>query len=277
MTNAPQRIDVASYLNVQEAELAQMELQAEGVPAWLENASLVSWAWYYINATGGVKVCVLPADVERARAILHPPHPAEQTATPSWRCKHCGADVEAAWTTCWHCGTSKTGEEDPAFFQQPAVDQSFWHASQGAVAVAVGISGPVLFAISHGSILAIVAWAVVVACMLTLQSWWQAEENGVRPEGDVSSVAAIEPDAATERVVSDEYVRFEATVRRAWWSAVLTPCFLPLSLYAVWLLVRVDWPAERWKPRERRRYIGAWAVSLAWIMLVAAPFWLMWR
>jgi hypothetical protein len=32
-----------------------------------------------------------------------------------WKCGKCGEMVESAFDTCWNCGTSKDGVEDPAF------------------------------------------------------------------------------------------------------------------------------------------------------------------
>jgi hypothetical protein len=265
MTNAPTLTRVTSYLSAAEADLLQMQLQAEGIPARLENAALASWAWYYINATGGVKVFVSSTDAGRARAVLWPARQTSQPVAPPWRCKKCEADVDSAWITCWHCGASIEGEEDSAFFEQPAVDQSVWNVSHAAVAVAVGISGPLLFVGSHGSLALLAAWATAVVCVLILQACWRADADGGSQEPDASVVAAIEADA-TEPAISKEYVRFEDTIRRAWQSAVFSLDFPFLLFYAIWLLVRLDWPSEPCRSRERRRYVAAWALLAAWIM-----------
>jgi len=34
---------------------------------------------------------------------------------PDWQCSKCGADVPASFDTCWACGTSVEGVEDPTF------------------------------------------------------------------------------------------------------------------------------------------------------------------
>ena len=232
-----------------------MLLEAENIPSWLENAALVSWFWHYNNATGGVKLCVRSPDVARLEAVLRRPPPIDQVAPPPWQCPKCQAQVEATWTTCWHCGASAEGQEDPEFFDQPGVDHSVWRGSRWAITIIIGLSGPVVLALSHMSAFALLAWALGVGCLLAMQTSQpaDAELDGQSRLGLDREVGIDEPP------ISQAYARFEQTVLRAWQSAGVSLWFSPLALYAIWLLLRLDWPEEQWKPRERRRYFGAWA------------------
>jgi len=63
---------VASYQDASEGELARLQLAMHGIPAFLENANLVLWAWYYSFAVGGVKVFAPETEAQRAWNILHP-------------------------------------------------------------------------------------------------------------------------------------------------------------------------------------------------------------
>jgi hypothetical protein len=264
MTSAVQPIRVASWLTVPEADLAQMLLEAEEIPSWLENAALVSWFWHYNNATGGVKLCVRSPDVARTEAVLRRPLPIDEAASPPWQCPKCQAQVEATWTTCWHCGASAEGQEAPEFFEEPSVDHSVWRGSGWAITIIIGLSGPLVLALSHMSAFALLAWALGVGCLLAMQTLQpaDAELDGQSRIGPDREVGIDEPP------ISQGYVRFEQSILRAWHSAVLSVWFFPLALYAVWLLVRLDRPEEPWKPRERRRYFGAWTFSMAWTFLL---------
>ena len=60
-------VKVRSFLGVAEAELARVRLAMDGIPARLSNAEFVSWAWYYSNASGGVKLFVNEPDAPGRR------------------------------------------------------------------------------------------------------------------------------------------------------------------------------------------------------------------
>jgi hypothetical protein len=113
--NMPSLVKVRSFLGVAEAELARIRLAMDGIPACLGNAEMVSWAWYYSNAIGGVKLFVNEPDHSRAAIILAPQPVPEQFQPSRWHCPKCQADMDGLWSFCWSCGTSKQGEEDPDF------------------------------------------------------------------------------------------------------------------------------------------------------------------
>jgi len=96
---------VRSYTHVHEAHLAKSVLEASGIEAFIVNEHLVSMAWTYSNAVGGVKVVVPEERADEAVQILQagadplegpfalgprPSHDASDT------CRRCGAGVFAS-------------------------------------------------------------------------------------------------------------------------------------------------------------------------------------
>lgn len=60
-------VRIASCLDVPRADLAQLALAREGIPAALGNANFLAWFWHYSNAVGGVTVHVRNKDAQQAR------------------------------------------------------------------------------------------------------------------------------------------------------------------------------------------------------------------
>ena len=250
----------------------QMQLAGEGISARLENAAFLSWFWHYSIATGGVKLWVLEGDAQDAQAVLWSwRETASVTGTP-WQCPKSGESVDSAWSTCWHCGVSKDGEEDPSFWEQPALESPPWRCSERTLATIVGLSGPLVFLLSRGSLPALAIWVVAVVWLRMLQNWQVAEEDGKRSDVDRPSrlmVEAAPEDAA--RATADDDTQLEETIRRAWQTAVLSLWFFPLVFYSLWLLWRLALPEGPLHPREQRRYVGAWAFNC--FELAKAAFW----
>ena len=63
-------IVVRSYTHVHEAHLAKSVLEATGIEAFIANEHLVSMAWTYSNAIGGVTVAVPEERAAEAAQIL---------------------------------------------------------------------------------------------------------------------------------------------------------------------------------------------------------------
>ena len=61
---------VDSFWSVEEAQLARIQLEMEGVHAHLDDEYFVRMAWIDANAISGVKLRVKSADGDRAREIL---------------------------------------------------------------------------------------------------------------------------------------------------------------------------------------------------------------
>jgi len=61
---------VRSFWSAEEAQLARIRLEMEGVHAYLEDETLVGMAWIEANAVRGAKLLVKSSDAERAKQIL---------------------------------------------------------------------------------------------------------------------------------------------------------------------------------------------------------------
>jgi hypothetical protein len=263
MTNASRPTSVAAYVNVAEAELARMQLATEGIPARLDNATLVLWFWHYSNATGGVKVLVAERHVPRAKIVLSARPTPPQWRPPTWPCPRCHAEVDGLWHYCWSCGTSRDGAEDPHFFDEPPAltadaDGPSPQLAAGFLAFAVVLLLLGLSSSAEGTALCGLALflALVAACCH-------------RPACGVEEAAAVllpgvmrepawpfdGPDGLRLEEQSDAFLR-------TWQAAALSLFFFqPLGLYVLWKLCRIEPPAAALPPRDRRRYWGAWAVA----------------
>jgi hypothetical protein len=277
MTTAPRWVRLTSYLNVAQADLAQIQLAAEGISAYLENAAFLSWFWHYSIATGGVKLWVLEGDAQVAQTVLWSWREAAPATEAPWQCLKCGEAVDPAWTTCWHCGASRYGEEDASFGEQPAVGTPPWRCSERTLATIVGLSGPLVFLASRGSLSALAVWVVAVVWLRMLQNWQAADEDRTGSDVDRPGRPTVEPVIeAAEPGTADDYTQPEETILRAWQAAVLSLWFSPLLLYSLWLLWELALPASPLRPREQRRYIGAWVFNVLGLAQATFPFWIAW-
>lgn len=270
-TTAPRLVRVASYLNSAEAELARARLAMDDIPAWLENATLVLWVWYYSDAVGGVKVFVPEPEAERAWTILHPPRESDGEDRPHGTCPACEAQLDSAWTVCWRCGCTAEGERDPGFFEPPSLVPFPLRCSANLLAAIVGMSGPLLFLVSGGWMPLLLFWMFAVVLVMGLREGWPADEDAATPPDDL-----LDRDETVADADSDTYTAVEAAVFRAWKAAVFSFCFPPLVLYSLWLLMWLDAPDAPLPPREQRRCLVALAIGLIEIGLFAL-FFLPWR
>lgn len=101
---------IASYPFLSVAQVAQAALQAEGIPAFFENAEIVNADWLLGNAVGDVKLLV-PAEHEAAaRDVLATKRLNESRRNKAGsndntdRCLACGAALPIESTTCAACG-----------------------------------------------------------------------------------------------------------------------------------------------------------------------------
>lgn len=116
-------VTIATFLTPDLAHIARARLDAEGIPAFLENESAVSMISVLSNAVGGVKLQVDASDFERASEILglededeDPSSSIKADAFP-WICGQCGEESEATFSICWFCGASRDGEVEPAMIE----------------------------------------------------------------------------------------------------------------------------------------------------------------
>lgn len=95
---------VRAYTHVHEAHLARSVLEATGIQAFIANEHLVSMAWTYSNAIGGVQVVVPEEQAEEAARILQsvagpldgPLAPGPPPDDASDTCRTCGASAFAS-------------------------------------------------------------------------------------------------------------------------------------------------------------------------------------
>ena len=274
MTTAPRLVRVASYLNSAEAELARVRLAMDEIPAWLENATVVLWFWYYSNAVGGVKVFVPQPEAERAWMILHPPHEPDGEDRPHGTCPACEAQLDSAWIVCWRCGCTADGERDPDFFAPPPLVPFPLMCPANLLAAIVCMSGLLLFMVSGGWMPLLSFWVFAIVLVLGLRSVWPADEDASEPPDDLPDRDETDADAD-----SDAYDAVEAAVYRIWKTAVFSisfPLFTLLSplvlIYSLWLLIGRNAADAPLPPREQRRCLVALAISLIEIGLFAVFF-----
>jgi hypothetical protein len=63
-------VTIASFTDVAEAQLARERLELEGIRAFVVDGQTAGVMPYLTSSTGGVRVQVQPADLERAREVL---------------------------------------------------------------------------------------------------------------------------------------------------------------------------------------------------------------
>jgi hypothetical protein len=86
-------ITVASYDNIEQAELLRIRLEERGVSAYVSDSAVVALNWMYSNAVGGVKVQVDEADIDKVRSLLtewEEPD-IEQALLSEYHCPFCGS------------------------------------------------------------------------------------------------------------------------------------------------------------------------------------------
>jgi hypothetical protein len=106
---------IANFVTPEDAEVARLALENEGIMVGYENAITVGMVGYLGNAVGWVKLQVPEADIQRALAILvqRKPDPAE-AAAPDRTCQECGAKVPSHFEICWSCQALLGGPGEPS-------------------------------------------------------------------------------------------------------------------------------------------------------------------
>lgn len=61
---------IKTFHSLVEAKLAKSKLDSYGINSWLDNENVSSLNWFYINATGGIKLRVEQKDAKQAIEIL---------------------------------------------------------------------------------------------------------------------------------------------------------------------------------------------------------------
>lgn len=131
-------VTVGAYANGWEADLALGLLQAEGLPAHLENREFVGMDWTLAAAVGWIKVQV-PGDVaEAARAVLAKMegsgragdlHLGPGQIADAEECLRCGGPMPVGDGECDACGWSY-GDASPEPVDEELTPQQRWDRMQ---------------------------------------------------------------------------------------------------------------------------------------------------
>lgn len=96
-----------------EAEVSRGRLEASGIEAFVSKDD-VGGMRPHLQLSHGVRLMVSQEHLELAREILHrnPPDDFIQESglgtTETWQCGGCGEVLEAQFTECWKCGSSRS-------------------------------------------------------------------------------------------------------------------------------------------------------------------------
>ncbi len=156
-------------------------LDAEGIPAHIIDGETGTALGYLGPAIGGIKVHVLPRDLERAQQILGEIH-GDQTwgeafaDESEWACTRCDAAVPADHDVCWSCGTPRSADVDaaaPAFRPVPPDERTTGEAASRladpvAVEADVAEPAPALTAGARATGLAIVIAVLAAAIAIAV-------------------------------------------------------------------------------------------------------------
>ncbi len=119
-------ITVGTYFTPEEAHLAALALEKEGIRCFYEAEKTVGNFWYLGNAVGYVKLQVGEDHVPQIRAILEEAcRPTSGSSALIGRCAECGAKTEPGFEVCWSCEVTLEPEvtpsvEPPSSPQQPS-------------------------------------------------------------------------------------------------------------------------------------------------------------
>jgi hypothetical protein len=271
-------VKVGSFLGVEEAELARIRLAMDGIAARLSNAEMVNWAWYYSNASGGVKVFVNAADAARAALIIAPKPVAQQFQPPKWICPKCQADVDGLWSFCWSCGTSKQGEEDPdfhAWYRKSADVSPAKISNLETIGVIISALYVVFFVAFNFSLLIIIAWLITLVLWVLLYRYLFRDKSDMAGASDLISpreqFSEVHYDPAR-----DEFNPADETAYKLWKAAIFSfgesLIFFP---FALWLWYKTRQDALLLTERGRRYYFYSMVfISLTIVVGGWVVFWL---
>lgn len=63
-------VTIAKYTTLDEAQLARMKLEGNGIYAFVADEAMVTMNWFYSNAIGGIRLQVRDEDESRALEVL---------------------------------------------------------------------------------------------------------------------------------------------------------------------------------------------------------------
>jgi len=96
-----ERVPVAWYDDPAEAELARLRLEAEGLPAWVENTGVLGIGWCHPGQPGGLELMTLESDAKEALALLERIEAEYEPEVPEEYSPGVGSEV------CPECGSTE--------------------------------------------------------------------------------------------------------------------------------------------------------------------------
>ena len=119
-----EHIQVGSYLFPHEAHMAKASLECAGIPSFILDENMVSTAWFFAHAIGGVKLFVLPEHEEDARQVLETDYS-----------HFVELDSDSQKETCSGCGSKNispyTKGKKPAFIVFALMMFPLWYFRKG--------------------------------------------------------------------------------------------------------------------------------------------------
>jgi hypothetical protein len=272
----PSLVKVRSFLGVAEAELARIRLAMDGIAARVSNAEMVSWAWYYSNAIGGVKLFVGESDAPKAAIILSPQPVPQLFQPPEWHCPKCRADVDGLWSYCWSCGTSQHGEEDPDFHH--------WYRESGGslagksytevIAAIFSVIFIVAFLAFKNYPVVFINWIVVITALWVLMHRFLSVKNM-----PMINAAELEPEpqdpSPTEYDPSrDEFNPADDIAYKLWKAVIFSLGWLPIIYgpFALWLWYKTSQNASSLSSIGVRHYYYSLLILIINVMFFGSFF-----
>ena len=101
-------VEVEVYHNDLDGEIAKGLLAENGIEALISKDDC-GGMFPNLQATRGVRLYVLPRDVETSEDLLKmlSNNDTEPKTDSNWQCSNCGEDLEPQFTDCWKCGTER--------------------------------------------------------------------------------------------------------------------------------------------------------------------------
>jgi len=101
-------VTIRSYGSPQDAFLAKNVLADEGIPASVTDDNVTTWLWHIGTALGGTRLHVARRDALRAAEVLRATESHSGAIDgATWKCPHCGAEVDAGFDVCWSCEVAR--------------------------------------------------------------------------------------------------------------------------------------------------------------------------
>ena len=111
-------VTIASFGTVAEAHAARSLLDSHGILAFVANEETNTALFHVGTALGGVKLETASTDAEQAIEILEAAAADDAAQSSPWLCSPCNEEVEAGFDLCWSCGGQRDEVADPNYLPE---------------------------------------------------------------------------------------------------------------------------------------------------------------